>query len=156
MSYTIDNITCFDVTFFFRRFVIINFIRCLGKNVHEVHQSFSSWLSQVVRIYDQQESIEFEWLVGPIPIMWVENTHWRTFSSTLFCESGSIVHKNIICVIFKMEISIINYERSLGWLVKFAWPSPSFSQTTQRWMNFVFFFSLEDVIPLFFIEWCKM
>lgn len=45
----------------------INFIQ--GKNVHEVHQSFSSWLSQVVRIYDQQDSIEFEWLVGPIPIM---------------------------------------------------------------------------------------
>lgn len=44
-----------------------------GKNVFEVHQSFGSWLSQVVRIYDQQELIEFEWLVGPIPIMYVPN-----------------------------------------------------------------------------------
>ncbi|XP_026806272.1 lysosomal alpha-mannosidase-like [Rhopalosiphum maidis] len=50
----------------------INLTIYRGKNVHEVHQSFSSWLSQVVRIYDQQESIEFEWLVGPIPIMeWI-------------------------------------------------------------------------------------
>lgn len=57
------------------RFMIKSSVRFMwyvqGNNMHEVHQSFSSWLSQVVRIYDQQESIEFEWLVGPIPIMWV-------------------------------------------------------------------------------------
>uniref|UniRef100_A0A0K8SVP2 Alpha-mannosidase n=1 Tax=Lygus hesperus TaxID=30085 RepID=A0A0K8SVP2_LYGHE len=37
-----------------------------GQNVIEVHQVFESWVSQVIRLYRGQQSIEFEWLVGPI------------------------------------------------------------------------------------------
>jgi hypothetical protein len=39
-----------------------------GDIVDEIHQNFSSWISQVVRIYKQENHVEFEWLVGPIPI----------------------------------------------------------------------------------------
>lgn len=44
--------------------VQINVIR--GDLVDEVHQIFSDWVSQVVRIYKTVRHIEFEWLVGPI------------------------------------------------------------------------------------------
>ncbi|KAH8306687.1 hypothetical protein KR044_006530 [Drosophila immigrans] len=39
-----------------------------GSLVHEVHQIFNDWISQVVRIYHGRNYAEFEWLVGPIPI----------------------------------------------------------------------------------------
>lgn len=38
-----------------------------GDRVKEVHQSFNEWISQVVRIYEGVNRVEFEWLVGPIP-----------------------------------------------------------------------------------------
>lgn len=39
-----------------------------GPVVEEVHQVFSSWCSQVIRIYKHSDFIEFHWLIGPIPI----------------------------------------------------------------------------------------
>lgn len=40
-----------------------------GDVVTEIHQEWSSWMSQVMRIYNQEPlKIEMEWLVGPIPI----------------------------------------------------------------------------------------
>lgn len=39
-----------------------------GPVVEEVHQVFSPWCSQVIRIYRHSDYIEFHWLVGPIPI----------------------------------------------------------------------------------------
>lgn len=39
-----------------------------GPLVQEIHQKVSDWISQVVRIYAGEERIEFEWLVGPIPV----------------------------------------------------------------------------------------
>ncbi|KAM4749190.1 lysosomal alpha-mannosidase [Rhinophrynus dorsalis] len=36
--------------------------------VQEVYQNFSSWCSQVVRLYAEQPFVELEWTVGPIPI----------------------------------------------------------------------------------------
>ncbi|XP_017467118.1 PREDICTED: lysosomal alpha-mannosidase isoform X1 [Rhagoletis zephyria] len=39
-----------------------------GTQVKEVHQRFSDWVSQVIRIYEGVNRVEFEWLVGPIPI----------------------------------------------------------------------------------------
>lgn len=39
-----------------------------GDLVDEVHQVFNNWISQVVRIYKKEKLVEFEWLVGPIPI----------------------------------------------------------------------------------------
>lgn len=38
-----------------------------GPVVEEVHQVFSPWCSQVIRIYRHSDYIEFDWLVGPIP-----------------------------------------------------------------------------------------
>ncbi|KAJ9579723.1 hypothetical protein L9F63_004649, partial [Diploptera punctata] len=35
---------------------------------YTVHQIFSPWVSQIIRIYREECLIEFEWLVGPIPI----------------------------------------------------------------------------------------
>lgn len=39
-----------------------------GDLVDEVQQTFTEWLSQVVRIYKTENFVEFEWLVGSIPI----------------------------------------------------------------------------------------
>ncbi|KAJ6646687.1 Lysosomal alpha-mannosidase [Pseudolycoriella hygida] len=39
-----------------------------GVLVDEVHQIFNEWISQVVRIYKTEKYVEFEWMVGPIPI----------------------------------------------------------------------------------------
>lgn len=39
-----------------------------GDEVDEVHQVFNEWISQVVRVYKSENFVEFEWLVGPIPI----------------------------------------------------------------------------------------
>ncbi|XP_034481924.1 lysosomal alpha-mannosidase-like [Drosophila innubila] len=39
-----------------------------GDQVKEVHQHFNQWISQVVRIYEGISRVEFEWLIGPIPI----------------------------------------------------------------------------------------
>lgn len=39
-----------------------------GDQVDEVHQVFNDWISQVVRIYKTEQFVEFEWLVGPVPI----------------------------------------------------------------------------------------
>ncbi|XP_004716876.2 lysosomal alpha-mannosidase-like [Echinops telfairi] len=36
--------------------------------VQEVHQKFSEWCSQVVRLYPGQRYLELEWTVGPIPL----------------------------------------------------------------------------------------
>uniref|UniRef100_A0A5F9DHN8 Lysosomal alpha-mannosidase n=1 Tax=Oryctolagus cuniculus TaxID=9986 RepID=A0A5F9DHN8_RABIT len=48
--------------------------------VQEVHQNFSAWCSQVVRLYRGQCHLELEWTVGPIP-----EDQWRgtTIQSTL-------------------------------------------------------------------------
>lgn len=39
-----------------------------GNLVDEIHQIFNEWISQVIRIYKDDNHIEFEWLVGPIPV----------------------------------------------------------------------------------------
>ncbi|KAM8972508.1 lysosomal alpha-mannosidase [Pelodytes ibericus] len=36
--------------------------------VQEVYQNFSSWCSQVVRLYKDQRYVELEWTVGPVPL----------------------------------------------------------------------------------------
>lgn len=46
--------------------VPINVIR--GDLVDEVHQTFSDWVTQVVRIYKTLRHVEFEWMVGPIEV----------------------------------------------------------------------------------------
>ncbi|KAL1438734.1 hypothetical protein MTO96_047827 [Rhipicephalus appendiculatus] len=43
----------------------------IGKNgslVQEVHQKFSDWLTQVIRVYDDADFVEFDWVVGSIPV----------------------------------------------------------------------------------------
>lgn len=44
-----------------------------GPVVTEVHQTFSSYVSQIVRIYEDVDFIEFEWTVGPIPELVIAN-----------------------------------------------------------------------------------
>ncbi|GJQ67661.1 hypothetical protein Trydic_g16491 [Trypoxylus dichotomus] len=34
--------------------------------VDEVHQVFNSWIKQIIRVYRDEDYIEFDWLVGPI------------------------------------------------------------------------------------------
>lgn len=39
-----------------------------GELVDEVHQVFNEWISQVIRVYKKEMYVEFEWMVGPIPV----------------------------------------------------------------------------------------
>uniref|UniRef100_A0A1B6DE70 Alpha-mannosidase n=1 Tax=Clastoptera arizonana TaxID=38151 RepID=A0A1B6DE70_9HEMI len=39
-----------------------------GSIVDEVHQVFNDWVSQVIRNYKGSDVIEYNWLIGPIPI----------------------------------------------------------------------------------------
>lgn len=39
-----------------------------GELVQEVHQRFSSWISQVIRLYAGRTHLEMEWMVGPLPL----------------------------------------------------------------------------------------
>uniref|UniRef100_A0A182K5Y1 Alpha-mannosidase n=1 Tax=Anopheles christyi TaxID=43041 RepID=A0A182K5Y1_9DIPT len=39
-----------------------------GPTVQEVQQVFNEWISQVVRVYADESHVEFEWMVGPIPV----------------------------------------------------------------------------------------
>ena len=36
--------------------------------VHEVKQQWNDWISQTIRVYEDQEYIELDWVVGPIPL----------------------------------------------------------------------------------------
>lgn len=38
-----------------------------GFLVSEVHQKFNEWISQAIRIYRNENYVEFDWLIGPIP-----------------------------------------------------------------------------------------
>lgn len=39
-----------------------------GPLVEEIHQVYNSWITQVIRVYQHVDYIEFDWVVGPIPI----------------------------------------------------------------------------------------
>lgn len=39
-----------------------------GDLVTELHQVFSDWVSQIIRVYNNENYVEFNWIVGPIPI----------------------------------------------------------------------------------------
>ncbi|XP_025265136.1 lysosomal alpha-mannosidase isoform X1 [Camponotus floridanus] len=39
-----------------------------GPIVQELHHIINEWVSQVIRIYQGEEHIEFDWVIGPIPI----------------------------------------------------------------------------------------
>lgn len=36
--------------------------------IHEVRQEFSDWAKQTIRVYEDEEFVEFDWVVGPIPV----------------------------------------------------------------------------------------
>ena len=37
-------------------------------SVHEIKQRWNDWISQTIRVYEDQEYIEFDWTVGHIPV----------------------------------------------------------------------------------------
>ncbi|XP_044735005.1 lysosomal alpha-mannosidase-like isoform X1 [Chrysoperla carnea] len=39
-----------------------------GPLVEELHQVINSWISNVVRVYQNTKHVEFDWVIGPIPI----------------------------------------------------------------------------------------
>ncbi|GAB6018759.1 mannosidase alpha class, variant 3 [Chamberlinius hualienensis] len=39
-----------------------------GSEVQEIHQTFSDYVSQVIRLYPDETKVEFEWMIGPIPV----------------------------------------------------------------------------------------
>lgn len=38
-----------------------------GDIIGELRQVFTNWTSQIVRAYKDEQFIEFDWLIGPIP-----------------------------------------------------------------------------------------
>ena len=44
-----------------------------GVWVEEVHQSFTDWITQVVRVYKGIPGVEFAYTVGPIPVKYDMN-----------------------------------------------------------------------------------
>ncbi|KAI4469648.1 alpha-mannosidase [Holotrichia oblita] len=66
-----------------------------GSIVGELRQVFTNWTSQIVRVYKDEEFIEFDWLVGPIPVqditgkevITVYNTNLKT-DSTFYTDSN--------------------------------------------------------------------
>ena len=40
----------------------------LGDVVDEIHQTFNPWVKQIIRINKGEDNVEFDWIVGPIPI----------------------------------------------------------------------------------------
>lgn len=39
-----------------------------GDLVTEIHQTFTNFVSQVIRLYSDENFIEFDWVVGPLNI----------------------------------------------------------------------------------------
>lgn len=39
-----------------------------GKIVAELRQVFNDWTSQIVKVYKGESLVEFDWLIGPIPV----------------------------------------------------------------------------------------
>jgi len=37
-------------------------------SLHELHQQFGDYITQTVRTYEDEDYIEFDWIVGPLPI----------------------------------------------------------------------------------------
>ena len=37
----------------------------------EIHQTLTTWVNQVVRINKEDNYVEFDWIVGPIPTEYV-------------------------------------------------------------------------------------
>jgi lysosomal alpha-mannosidase len=61
---------------------------CVGPLVQEVHQVYGDWLSQVVRVYADEDIMELEWMVGPIPI---GKSFILKYDSTLYTLKSVIV-----------------------------------------------------------------
>lgn len=64
--------------------VTVNVVR--GTHVEEVHQVFNEYVSQVVRVYKTEKLVEFEWLVGPIP---VEDSIGKEYVSRFYTDIQS-------------------------------------------------------------------
>ncbi|XP_064458721.1 lysosomal alpha-mannosidase-like [Ornithodoros turicata] len=45
----------------------VNYSIVKGPLVQEIHQHFTPWVTQVIRLYKNEDVIEFDWVVGPIP-----------------------------------------------------------------------------------------
>jgi len=39
-----------------------------GDLVEEIHQTVNEYVGQIIRIYKGQDYIEFDWVIGPVPI----------------------------------------------------------------------------------------
>jgi len=50
------------------KFAKPNIIAYTGNLFDEIHQTFSNWARQIVRVYKDSQHIEFDWIVGPINI----------------------------------------------------------------------------------------
>ena len=40
----------------------------VGDLVEEIHQTFNNYVGQIIRIYKDHDYVEFDWVIGPIPI----------------------------------------------------------------------------------------
>lgn len=43
-------------------------LKLVGELVQEIHQTFNEFIGQIIRLYKGQGHVEFDWVIGPIPI----------------------------------------------------------------------------------------
>lgn len=66
-----------------------------GDIITEVHQTFNEWVSQIIRVYNGENFVEFDWLVGPIPLDEVSGKEVISrFTTTLKSESTFYTDSN--------------------------------------------------------------
>ncbi|KAF2899813.1 hypothetical protein ILUMI_06373 [Ignelater luminosus] len=61
----------------------------IGEVVKEIHQTFNTWISQIIRIYPKENFVEFNWSVGPLP-----STNRTRHSTEVISRFISSLHTN--------------------------------------------------------------
>ena len=80
-----------------------------GSCVQEIHQVFSDWASQVIRLYDDDRHAEFEWTVGPIPFKYVPCQHDLCVYTRVCMQACVCVCDSVVVEIVLLQSPVINF-----------------------------------------------
>ncbi|KAF2897557.1 hypothetical protein ILUMI_08617, partial [Ignelater luminosus] len=60
----------------------------IGDVVKEIHQTFDDWVSQIIRIYPNENFVELNWLIGPLP------SRYRGHSTEVISRYTTLLNTN--------------------------------------------------------------